>query len=151
MISIQGGDAVWGNTTFAPDDLEEADHTHGDLIAFRGDTTTSDSDESHAHPVTPTHDIAVNMTASEASTWILERTPLSFQKMIATNYSWGIERDEDVLRENAKDHRKWTNPLEVQLPNAPTTKIFCTYGVGKDTEVRFLQCPLQYPPLTSDR
>ena len=91
------------------------------------------------------------MTASEASTWILERTPLSFQKMIATNYSWGIERVEDVLRENAKDHRKWTNPLEVQLPNAPTTKIFCTYGVGKDTEVRFLQYPLQYPPLTSDR
>jgi phospholipid:diacylglycerol acyltransferase len=36
------------------------------------------------------------------------------QKMIWTNYSFGIERDEEVLKRNALDPRKWTNPLEVQ-------------------------------------
>ena len=77
--------------------------------------------------------------------------------MIATNYSYGIERDEEMLKKNNLDHRKWTNPLEVQcvfnffceerrrkcrddvcslrLPHAPTTKIFCVYGHGKETEV----------------
>ena len=32
--------------------------------------------------------------------------------MMATNYSFGIERDEDVLKRNNFDHTKWTNPLE---------------------------------------
>jgi len=35
-----------------------------------------------------------------------------FQKMMATNYSFGIERDEEVLERNDRDHTKWTNPLE---------------------------------------
>lgn len=36
------------------------------------------------------------------------------QKMIWTNYSFGIERNEQVLKKNALDPRKWSNPLEVQ-------------------------------------
>jgi phospholipid:diacylglycerol acyltransferase len=72
--------------------------------------------------------------------------------MIWTNYSFGIERNENVLKKNARDPRKWSNPLEVQcvvyhepldwklmscprLPNAPSMKIFCVYGHGKETEV----------------
>ena len=34
--------------------------------------------------------------------------------MIESNYSFGIERDEEQLRRNNLDHRKWTNPLEIQ-------------------------------------
>jgi phospholipid:diacylglycerol acyltransferase len=34
--------------------------------------------------------------------------------MIESNYSYGFESDEAVLKENNGDHRKWTNPLEVQ-------------------------------------
>jgi hypothetical protein len=34
------------------------------------------------------------------------------QKMLATNYSFGIERDEKALKRNDFDHTKWTNPLE---------------------------------------
>ncbi len=30
---------------------------------------------------------------------------------------------------------QWTNPLEVQLPIAPSLKIYCLYGHGKETEV----------------
>ena len=36
------------------------------------------------------------------------------QQMMATNYSFGIEREEEKLKANNLDHRKWTNPLEVQ-------------------------------------
>jgi phospholipid:diacylglycerol acyltransferase len=32
--------------------------------------------------------------------------------MVATNYSYGIERDEETLKRNDLDHTKWTNPLE---------------------------------------
>jgi hypothetical protein len=36
------------------------------------------------------------------------------QKMIATNYSYGIERNEETLKRNDLDHTKWTNPLEIR-------------------------------------
>jgi len=75
-----------------------------------------------------------NMTADEAGTWILEHTPTSFQKMMATNYSCGIERDEKQLKKNNDDPTKWSNPLEASLPNAPSMKLFCVYGHGKETE-----------------
>ena len=32
--------------------------------------------------------------------------------MMESNYSTGIERDENVLAQNDHDHRKWSNPLE---------------------------------------
>ncbi|EKM53495.1 uncharacterized protein PHACADRAFT_197922 [Phanerochaete carnosa HHB-10118-sp] len=120
---IKGGDAVWGNNTWAPDDIDERDHTHGELIAFRDSVIQAYGEG-----------MLTNMTADSASSWILEHTPAQFQKMIATNYSYGIERDEEKLKANNLDYRTWTNPLEVQLPNAPTTKIFCVYGHGKETE-----------------
>ena len=33
-----------------------------------------------------------------------------------------------------KDPRKWVNPLEARLPRAPNLKIYCFYGIGKETE-----------------
>ena len=60
----QGGDAIWGNSTDAPDDIDGADHSHGDLIAFRAKSNDP---------------IIGNMTADNAGTWILEHTPLTFQ------------------------------------------------------------------------
>ena len=65
----------------------------------------------------------MNMTADTTSTWLLAHTPTHFQKMIATNYSYGIERDEEKLKANNLDHRKWTNPLEVQYVQY---QAFCT-------------------------
>lgn len=119
---MKGGDAVWGNATFAPDDDDNRTYSHGELIAFRKSIAAND-DESLA-----------NMTSVSAATWVLEHTPTHFQKMIATNYSFGIERDEEELKRNNFDHTKWSNPLEVQLPDAPTTQIYCVYGHGKETE-----------------
>lgn len=55
--------------------------------------------------------------------------------MLASNFSYGIEKDERKLKANDRDHTKWSNPLESMLPNAPSMKFFCVYGHGKDTEV----------------
>ncbi|KAG5335753.1 hypothetical protein C0989_000465 [Termitomyces sp. Mn162] len=118
---IKGGNAIWGNDTHAPDDQLDAAHTHGELIAFKQAQEFSLT----AH---------LKMTAEQAGTWILEQTPSTFQKMIATNYSFGLERDETVLEKNNLDPTKWTNPLEVRLPNAPSMKLYCVYGHGKETE-----------------
>jgi len=53
---------------------------------------------------------------------------------MATNYSFGIQKDEFILAKSNQDHTKWTNPLESRLPYAPSMKIYCVYGHGKDTE-----------------
>ncbi|EGO00883.1 hypothetical protein SERLA73DRAFT_50487 [Serpula lacrymans var. lacrymans S7.3] len=120
-----GGREVWGNQTWAPDDEPNSTHTHGELIAFRQALLDMDAFAQDSK----------NMTADEAGTWIMERTPSSFQKMLGTNYSFDIERDEEVLKRNDIDHTKWTNPLEIRLPNAPSMKFYCVYGHGKETEV----------------
>ncbi|KAF8200725.1 phospholipid:diacylglycerol acyltransferase [Pholiota molesta] len=118
---IKGGDDVWGNTTGAPDDLPNSIHTHGELVSFR------------ASLIQPGDVIEKNMTAQDSSNWILEHTPIPFQKMLETNYSYGIERDEAQLKRNDADPRKWTNPLEVRLPHAPSMKIYCVYARGAYT------------------
>lgn len=75
-----------------------------------------------------------NLTMDDATSYILDHVPPAYQTMIHSNYSFGIERDPDVIAANDKDHRKWTNPLEVRLPHAPSMSIYCLYGVGKETE-----------------
>ncbi|KAJ3784308.1 phospholipid:diacylglycerol acyltransferase [Lentinula aff. detonsa] len=154
--SFSGGDAIWGNSTFAPDDPSEdfdheidandvrkrrSGHTHGELISFRHVPVSTPRQEGEMDPQTNFRLLnedngagVKNMTSEMAGEWILEHTPSSFQKMMATNYSFGMERDEEALNRNDLDHTKWTNPLEVKLPNAPSMKMFCVYGHGKETE-----------------
>ncbi|KAI0364420.1 LACT-domain-containing protein [Pilatotrama ljubarskyi] len=130
---IKGGDDVWGNATWAPDDLDNATHSHGALISFRQNSPALEGEQG-----------LFNMTSSAAGTWILERTPVSFQKMMASNYSFGIERDVEKLKANNADFTKWTNPLEIQLPHAPSMKIYCVYGHGKETERSYWYTQQQY-------
>lgn len=66
----QGGNAIWGDKTFAPDDNEDPAHTHGVLIGFR---------ESQAASHISDADKIGNMTADDATTWILQHTPSTFQ------------------------------------------------------------------------
>ncbi|KAJ7647620.1 phospholipid:diacylglycerol acyltransferase [Roridomyces roridus] len=127
---IKGGDAIWGGLDGAPDDAHNCTQTHGSIIAFR----TPPPPLGTASTPAGVEPDPTNMTADAASAWILEHTPSTFQKMMETNFSFGIERDEAVLKANGADHRKWTNPLEVQLPYAPSMKMFCVYGHGKETE-----------------
>ena len=93
MFACQGGEAVWGNATHAPDDESDEAHSHGELIAFRRMLATSpDLEDVPAfsngtqrsfeieNPSTSGSIIVPkNMTADEASDWILEHTPATFQ------------------------------------------------------------------------
>lgn len=41
------------------------------------------------------------------------------KRMMGTNFSVGIERNEEQLLKNNADHTKWSNPLEIQYVFAP--------------------------------
>ncbi|PWN51913.1 LACT-domain-containing protein, partial [Violaceomyces palustris] len=125
-MMIKGGESVWGNSTWAPDDEPGAEDTHGHLYSFREPGTDQESLDEKS--------VKSNLTAQDAHLWLLEHTPSSFQKMIATNYSNGIEKDAEQLQRNNQDPTKWSNPLEAPLPHAPSMKIYCIYGHGKPTE-----------------
>ncbi len=129
-MMIKGGEAVWGNTTHAPDDEEGHDHTHGQLYSFRPKRPYLDSPhDAGSDPLD-----GRNLSASEAQTWLLQHAPSAWQQMLQTNYSNGIEYDAEQIKRNDADPTKWTNPLEVRLPHAPSMKIYCLYGAGKPTE-----------------
>lgn len=112
----KGGNAIWGNSQGAPDDPVNTTLTAGNVYNFR-DTEG-----------------VTNLTMSEAYDFLLRQTTPTFQKMLETNFSFGIETDPVKLRANNQDFRKWTNPLEVELPRSKHLKMFCLYGVGKPTE-----------------
>ncbi|KZS88907.1 phospholipid diacylglycerol acyltransferase [Sistotremastrum niveocremeum HHB9708] len=144
---IKGGSAIWGNESFAPDDLPGHIHTHGKFLSFRhllegngGAKAVAEGREDGMGERT------ANLTVDEASNWILEHTPGTFQRMLATNYSYGIERSEEQLKVNDQDPTKWSNPLEVRLPNAPSMKLYCVYGHGKETERSYWYARGSYEP-----
>ncbi|GFZ46798.1 Phospholipid:diacylglycerol acyltransferase [Saitozyma sp. JCM 24511] len=125
---IKGGNRIWGEEDGAPDDPHNATDSHGRFFSFRHMDVSSNEHNLTESSVSP------NLTVDEASRYVLTHTPSNFQRMIETNYSYGFESDPEQLANNNGDHRKWTNPLEVQLPIAPSMKIYCLYGHGKETE-----------------
>jgi len=92
---VKGGNAVWGDATFAPDDEGEGVHTHGELVSFRQTAPIPLDDKDVETPpvmqgqpqVATTQGLSTgktppvmkNMTADEAGTWILGHTPLTFR------------------------------------------------------------------------
>ncbi|OCF30537.1 phospholipid:diacylglycerol acyltransferase [Kwoniella heveanensis BCC8398] len=125
---MKGGNRIWGDEDSAPDDPPDATDTHGRFFSFRHPDVPSDETALTKHTVSP------NMTINEAGPYVLTHTPPAFQRMMELNYSVSFETDEEQLKKNDRDHRKWSNPLEVRLPEAPSLKIYCLYGHGKETE-----------------
>ncbi|GAA5888949.1 hypothetical protein JCM16303_004681, partial [Sporobolomyces ruberrimus] len=126
-MMLKGGNDVWGDEESAPDDPPNAQLTGGRLYYFRPEKfeNTSQVDSDTIYP---------NLTLNDATSFILEKVPVSYQQMLASNFSVGFERDVEKLIKNNDDHTKWSNPLEVQLPKAPNLTITCLYGYGKETE-----------------
>lgn len=105
---MKGGNRIWGNDTSAPDDPANATDTHGRFFSFR-DMNTEPKDAHLTH-----HTVAPNLTVEDAAPYVLTHTSPAYQRMFESNYSIGFEDSVDQLKANGRDHRKWSNPLEVQ-------------------------------------
>ncbi|QSL64502.1 hypothetical protein MERGE_001803 [Pneumocystis wakefieldiae] len=81
----KGENVIWGNATWAPDDLyipNIYNLSFGSFINFRKNSKTS---------------IIKNLTMYDSMDYLISQTSHTFHKMLSTNYS----------------HEKWINPLEV--------------------------------------
>ncbi|ROW01772.1 hypothetical protein VPNG_07820 [Cytospora leucostoma] len=119
MLPI-GGDAVWGNLTWAPDDQPGQKHSFGSFLNFRKAVNWT----------VP----ANNLTLADSMDYLMDSTEDWYRDQIKGSYSHGVARTTKEVEENEKDPGKWINPLETRLPLAPNLKIYCFYGVGKPTE-----------------
>lgn len=125
MLPI-GGDAVWGNGTWAPDDMEGRNVTFGTFLNFRETNAT------RKYP---------NMTVEQAMPFLFNETESWYKDMVLGNYSHGVARTREEVEANQLISSKWINPLETRLPLAPNLKIYCFYGFGKPTERAYYYRP----------
>lgn len=123
---LKGGNAVWGDENGAPDDPVNGTLSTRHMFYFKD--PSAGPDEINSATVQP------NLTLNEAVKYLQEHTTREWRDMLASNFSLGFERSAKQLKKNNLDHTKWSNPLEVQLPLAPSMKIYCLYGWGKTTE-----------------
>ncbi|KAF2972049.1 hypothetical protein GQX73_g1546 [Xylaria multiplex] len=133
MLPI-GGESVWGNLTWAPDDQPGQAHSFGSFLNFRtgGNWTTPEK----------------NFTVSNALEYLLDSTDDWYRDQILRSYSHGIAHTAAEVEANELQAHKWINPLETRLPLAANLKVFCFYGVGKPTERGYYYRPPDLPHQT---
>jgi phospholipid:diacylglycerol acyltransferase len=115
----KGGEAIWGNSTWAPDDQPGQTLTFGNLLNFQDPNSTYTQR---------------NLTTPESLQYLLDQSEEWYRDSVLNSYSHGVAHTKREVEANEKDPRKWLNPLEARLPLAPDMKIYCFYGVGKPTE-----------------
>lgn len=116
---MKGGNRIWGNKTFAPDDEPESSDSYGSLFSFRpqdqGVVPEPEVLGVLGGPREQPHTVpSANLTLQDATPYVLTHTSPEYQRMFESNYSVGFESDPKKLKANARDHRKWSNPLEVE-------------------------------------
>jgi phospholipid:diacylglycerol acyltransferase len=109
-----GGDAVWGNMSWAPDDLPGQEVSYGTFLNFKKSVN-----ESHPNR---------NLTVEQSIDYLFNATEAWYKDMVKGSYSHGVAKTTAEVEANEKDERKWINPLESRLPLAPSMKIYCFYG-----------------------
>ena len=115
----KGGNAVWGNRTWAPDDQPGQKVSYGTFINFKESNSTKSPR---------------NLTMEESMDYLLDNSDTWYRDQISSSYSHGVAHTAAEVEDNLRDPRKWINPLEVRLPLAPHLKMYCFYGIGKSTE-----------------
>lgn len=118
MLPI-GGNAVWGNNTWAPDDRPGQTATFGNFINFRYTNSTHSPG---------------NLTVDQTLPYLFSHSDTWYRNAVEKAYSQGVAHTRAEVEANQKIPRKWINPLETRLPLAPNLKIYCFYGIGKPTE-----------------
>lgn len=132
----KGGDTIWGDRHSAPDDTENGQHSYGNIISFtkKKQNSTAEEDWVNATEKVVDEDAVNNYSVDDSIDLLYQTANGEYTDMLASNYSMGISESKKELEKNNKDPKKWSNPLESQLPIAPSMKIFCLYGVGLPTE-----------------
>lgn len=115
-----GGNALWGDIGWAPDDQPGQEQSFGSFLNFRDNQNWT----------TPKK----NFTVEDAMDYLFNTTEDWYRDQVKGSYSYGLARTTAEVEANERDPRKWINPLESRLPLAPNLKIYCFYGVGKPTE-----------------
>lgn len=69
--------------------------------------------------------MSAHFARDQALTYLLQNSPISYGKMMESNFSHGFEKDEKQIALNDLDHTKWSNALETRLPNAPSMNVYC--------------------------
>ncbi|TAQ87626.1 hypothetical protein B7494_g4079 [Chlorociboria aeruginascens] len=129
MLPI-GGDAVWGNATWAPDDLPGQTTTFGQFLNFKH------MNGSNGYR---------NLTVDQSLEYLYTTTEDWYVNQVKGSWSHGVSHTTQEVEANEKDQRKWINPLETRLPLAPNLKIYCFYGMGKPTERSYFYRPSENP------
>lgn len=117
----KGGDAVWGNATWAPDDIFANNFTYGPFISFKP-------------PFNNTRSPRRNLTVADSIDYLLGNSDGWYADMVKGAYSHGVAHTTAEVEANENKPTTWLNPLEARLPKAPNMKIYCFYGIGKPTE-----------------
>lgn len=119
----KGGDAVWGNSSWAPDDLPppEQNITNGVFLSFKPKTNSTET------PIK-------NLTMAESFDYLMDHSEDWYRDQVKHAYSHGVAHTKAEVEKNENIPRTWLNPLEARLPIAPNLKIYCFYGIGKPTE-----------------
>ena len=130
-----GGNAVWGDLTWAPDDRPGQNLSYGSLLNFRTGSNWT----------TPER----NFTVEDSLEYLFNTTEAWYQNEVKRSYSHGVAHTRAEVEANENDPSKWVNPLETRLPLAPSLKIYCFYGVGKPTERAYYYRPPDMPSTTS--
>lgn len=127
----KGGELLWGNLTYAPDDPVNTLETNGTIIG-----TNSTKNESFGTFIQFREKSGekYNTTMAQGIEKMLDDSPEWYSKRVRENYSFGVAHTKKEIAENNQIQLKWSNPLEAALPNAPDLKVYCFYGVGKPTE-----------------
>ena len=141
MLPI-GGDLVWGNGTWAPDDQAEQVRSFGSFLNFRRNPDANAT--ASATAATPDR----NLTMDGAIDYLLHNSDELYRAQIERSYSRGVAHTSAEVEANELDPRKWVNPLETRLPLAPSLRIYCFYGVGKPTERAYWYRSPEFPSLT---
>ncbi|CUS23331.1 LAQU0S09e02366g1_1 [Lachancea quebecensis] len=117
----KGGSMIWGTNEVSVEDVtHNSSHSFGEFIRFERESQSVFSQRSFSM------DDSIDLLLRLSPTWLQQR--------IKDQYSFGVATSEKQMRENELYHTYWSNPLEVPLPDAPSLKIYCIYGVGNPTE-----------------
>ena len=130
----KGGEAVWGNLTWAPDDRPPPlqNRTFGPFISFKP-------------PINETHIPKTNLTVSGALDYLFANADPWYADAVHHAYSHGVAHTQSEVEANQHIPATWLNPLEARLPIAPNLKVYCFYGIGKPTERSYFYKESQNP------